>query len=74
MKRYGVFNITKNKWLLDEDYQVVECWSIFDAEIELKKINELKMLNPRCKDYEYEIRDNPDTSQSIDLKKYENRN
>lgn len=70
MKSYGIFNLTKNKWLLDEDFQVVVCYNLSEAKEELAAINDIKTINPRCKDYEYEIREDPDLSQSVDLTSY----
>ena len=70
---YGIFNITKNKWLLDENFQVVVCDSIFKSERELRDINEIKTLSRRTEHYEYEIREDPDLSESFDMNKYEPR-
>jgi len=68
---YGIFNITKNKWLLDENFQVVVFDSLSKAKRGLDEVNQIKTLSRRTKDYEYEIREDPDLSESFDLNKYE---
>lgn len=54
--KYGVFNVTKSKWLLDEDGTDVVASTKKSLESTLTLVNDLKMLNPKNRNFQYEIR------------------
>lgn len=57
-QRYGIWNITKRKWLKEEDYTTdVVDYDYFALKPVLDRINEIKTLNPKNKDDQYEIRE-----------------
>lgn len=56
-QRYGIWNVTKRKWLRDEEYKDVVEYDYFALKPVLERINEIKTFNPKNKDDQYEIRE-----------------
>lgn len=57
MQTYGVFNLTKEKWVRDEDGKVLKCYSYKEAKDEIFILDQIKMFNPRNHKDVFEVRE-----------------